>query len=138
MKQTTRILLAFYLACLALVSQVGAAYAVPPLPSGFWGAARFNGQDAPPGAQVTAWINGLPYAVTTTQLYQGQTVYSLDIPGDDPATTAIEGGVPGDLVQFTIDAFPTQESGVWQSGSNLQLDLSVAGVALTYLPLLLR
>ena len=57
----------------------------------------------------------------------GETVYSMDVPGDDPETLAIiEGGVAGDTIVFQIAGQPALQTALWQSGSYIELDLTTA------------
>lgn len=44
--------------------------------------------------------------------------------------------MPGSLIVFKIDGFATPQTGLWQSGTNVQLDLSVVSLSYTYFPLL--
>jgi hypothetical protein len=117
------------------------ALAMPPLPSSFYGTVTINGANAPLGAKVSAKIKGTQYAYTTVLLYQGQTVYSLDVPGDDPATpSVIEGGVPGDTVAIWVGETPANETAPWRSGTNVTLNLTAASSPpldhKTFLPLI--
>jgi hypothetical protein len=127
------------LACLALqgflaiqpslAARPALADAPPVLPSGFWGTVKIDGENAPVGATVSAWINGVQYAYTTTQLYEatGETVYSLDVPGDQPETAGvIEGGKSGDTIIFKVNGASANESGSWQSGVNTEINLTLA------------
>jgi hypothetical protein len=110
---------------LLLTAGVQVARAVPPLPSSFYGTVKINGANVPPDTVVSAWINGVKYAETTVLLFSGDTVYSLNVPGDDPTTPGvIEGGVQGETVSFFIGSGAALQSGTWQSGSNVQLNLS--------------
>jgi len=98
--------------------------APPPLPSSYYGAVTLNGENVPVGTQITAWINGVQYSSTGAILYQGSSVYSLDVPGDITGTTEIEGGRPNDVVVFKIGGVVASSAGVWQSGKNLSIDLA--------------
>jgi hypothetical protein len=100
--------------------------AVPPLPSSFYGTVKVDGANVPVGTTVSAWINGVKYAETTVLLYEGDTVYSLDVPGDDPETPNVEGGISGDAVIFHIDDQGADQTASWQSGTNVNLDLTHA------------
>lgn len=102
------------------------ALAVPPLPSSFYGTVKVNGSNISVGTIVSAWINGVQYAYTGSLLYQGDSVYALDVPGDDPATTAVEGGAFGDTIVFQVNGRPAQQTGVWQSGTNVMIDLTIS------------
>jgi hypothetical protein len=114
---------------LLLISAAAVLAGPPPLPSSFYGAVKVNGANVPVGTIVSAWINGVKYVETTVLLYAGDTVYSLNVPGDDPETPGIEGGVSGDIVVFHIGDQVTDQTGFWQSGTNVGLDLAytVAG-----------
>ncbi len=102
-------------------------HAVPPLPSSFYGTVTLNGEDLPEGTIIRALIDGEVYASTASQLYQGNSVYSLIVAGDDPATTAVEGGVAGDTIQFRVGGNLASQTAVWQSGVNQNLDLTASG-----------
>jgi hypothetical protein len=114
----------------------------PPLPSSFYGTVKVDGKDAPSGTSITAWIKGVNYGdPATVAIYNGNTVFSISVPGDELSTPQIEGGVRGDVVQFRIDNQTTDQQGVWKSGTNVQLDLS-SGTGMdrahVYLPLMMR
>jgi hypothetical protein len=117
-----------------LFAGVTKALAVPPLPSSFYGTMKIAGQKAPVGAKVSAWIDGKQYAYNTTVDYLGDTVYSLDVPGDDPSTPAIEGGVDGNTVIFKVNGQSADETGVWHSGTNVSLNLNFPNQPYIYLP----
>lgn len=119
--------LCFLLAVLAFPS--GRVEAFPPLPSSFYGSARFNNANPPDGTSVEGLINGQVFAITTTQTYQGSSVYSLDVPGDDSATAAVEGGREGDQVSFRIGGQLAEQTATWHSGTNVEMALSAV-----YLP----
>lgn len=130
-------------AFLAAIIMVAGSYtqglAVPPLPSSFYGTVTINGSNAPPGTEVSAWINGVKYAYTSVVEYNGSAVYSLDVPGDDTSTPVIEGGIPGDTIEFRIGAMTAQETGIWQSGTNVQVNLSTTThLWMIFLPMILK
>jgi hypothetical protein len=101
--------------------------AAPPLPSSFWGAVKLNNANVPDGTVVRALIGGQAYAVAYTQTYQGSSVYAIDVPGDDTATSGVlEGGREGDTVQLEVGGVLAVETGVWHSGTNVSLDLTVS------------
>ena len=125
MKISHRILvIGITLALMAAV--VPSAWALPPLPSSFYGTVKANSANVPVGTPVTALINGVPYAATTVTLYLSDTVYSLDVPGDDPTTPGvIEGGREGDTIVFRIGLNTiADQTGVWHGGTNAMLNLS--------------
>ncbi|MFN8444594.1 MAG: cohesin domain-containing protein [Caldilineaceae bacterium] len=108
-------------------------YAVPQLPSSFWGTVTNGGASAAAGLVVTAWINGVQYAQGQTLISGGQTYYSLDIPSDDTDTPGIEGGKEADTVIFKISGQATGQSGVWHSGTTVQQNLTIPQVAASLL-----
>jgi len=110
--------------------------AVPPLPSSFYGTVKVNGANVPEGTQVTAWVDGVRYAYTTVLIYQGDTVYALDVPGDEQETPeTIEGGVQGDVIVFRVGGVPADQIATWQTGTNVNLDLTLRAGTTTFLPL---
>jgi hypothetical protein len=111
----------------------------PPLPSSFYGTVKSNGANIPIGIQVSARINDVPYAISHYTLYQGDTVYSLDVPGDDPGTPGvIEGGIAGDTVVFFVGSKQADQTATWQTGTNIYLNLTVElpNYRLLFLPLI--
>jgi hypothetical protein len=116
------------------------ALAFPPLPSSFYGRVKINGSNVPTGTVISARINGVQYAFSTVLIYLGDTVYSLDIPGDDPETTGIiEGGVEGDTVVFFIGTSQVAQTATWHGATNVSLNLiESTGQITIFLPLVLR
>jgi hypothetical protein len=132
-----RLYYSFFMAILAGVLAITPTLAnVPPLPSSFFGTIRINGNATHDGTLVRALINGVPYAETHTLTYQGDSIYSLNVPGDNPSTpNIIEGGKEGDIIHFEIKNFLTGQTGVWHSGTNVELNLSTT-LHISYIPLL--
>jgi hypothetical protein len=100
--------------------------AIPPLPSSFYGAVQVNGRGVPDGTVIQALIGGQVVARTYSQTYQGSTVYALDVPGDDPGTTASEGGHDQETIQFKVGGAPAIQTASWKSGTNTALNLTVS------------
>lgn len=119
----------FILAFLLALPIIGTALAAaPPPPHSSYGTVTVNGANLPDGTQVTAWINGTQYATATTQTWNGDSVYAIDVPGDDPDTPGvIEGGVAGDTITFQIDGQDADQTATWASGSSAELNLTVPG-----------
>ena len=116
------------LGCISVfVVSHSSVHAVPPLPSSFYGTVKFNGENFPEGTVVEALINGQVISQTQTLLYQGDSVYSMDVSGDDPSTTVVEGGQEADVIQFRVGGLVAAETGLWESGTNVALDLSITG-----------
>jgi len=139
MKNRMLIMGMMLLTCLVF-SQAVLAAAPPPIPSSFWGTVKYNGENVTVGATVTAWINGVWYASNLTELYEGNTVFSLDVPGDQTDTPAIEGGKAGDTVVFKVNGVIAVETATWQSGVNAQRDLTLTSAPsyLIYIPVILK
>ena len=97
---------------------------LPQPPSGFWGSVTISGQAAPAGTLVTAWIGDVQCAQAEVFTYGGASVYTLDVPADDPSTPQIDGGEAGDVIGFKIGSAWAVETSVWASGSVVELDLS--------------
>jgi hypothetical protein len=114
------------------------ALAVPPMPSSFYGTVKLNGANVPAGTSVTARINGVTYVTSPYQVYNGDTVYSLDVPGEDSDTPGIQGGVDGDTVVFFIGSVQAAQTGAWHSGTNEPLNLSDHPNFNLFLPLVRR
>ena len=112
------------LAALAMILIVTPALAFPPLPSSFYGKVKVNGANVPDGTVVVALVNGQKYVETLTLTYEGDSVFSLNVPGDDAATAGIEGGKEGDTIRFTVGGVSAEPSAAWHSGTNVNLDLS--------------
>ncbi len=100
--------------------------AVPPLPSSFYGTVKLDGANVPEGTQVTAFINGVQYASSAYLVYGADTVYTFQVPGDDPTTPAREGGVSGNTVVFHVDGYVADQIAPWLGGSNVQLNLTAS------------
>lgn len=107
--------------------------AVPPLPSSFYGSVRVNGEAVPEGTVVRAMIEGQVYAEAQTVMVQGGSVYSLDVPGDDPETPERDGGVEGCLIQFKVGGVMATQTATWHSGTNVELDIFENRVRLPYM-----
>ena len=90
---------------LALVLTLGLAtpaMAVPQIPHAFYGSVTVGDGPAPDGTVVSAEIGGVEYARTTT--LDGKYGYSptFKVPGDDPETSGVEGGINGDTIKFYL------------------------------------
>lgn len=107
-----------------LTVNVSKAWAVPGLPSSYYGTVKMDGANVPTGTQVSAFINGVQYAISPSLVYGDDTVYSINVPGDDPATIPIEGGVPGDTVVFQVGNMLADQTAPWVVGGNLELNLT--------------
>jgi hypothetical protein len=59
-------------------------------------------------------------------MYAGNTVYSVEIPGEDHPALEIKGGVSGDEIVFTIGAQRADQTGTCASAPNCELNLTTA------------
>jgi hypothetical protein len=117
---------------LGLTIPQGLVQAVPLLPSSFYGTILLNGAPIPDGSLVQALVDGQVVAYTHSLTYQGASVYALNVPSSDPATST-PGGEAGDTIQFKIAGILAAQTGTWQSGTNVELNLTVIST-LTPLP----
>lgn len=131
-----RLVYASILTVLAGILAVTPALAIPPMPSSFYGIVSINGASVAQGTRIDAYIHGVSYAHTFSIVYQGNSVFALDIPGDDPATPdIIEGGKEGDLIQFKIGIHIFDQTGLWHSATNVSQNLNTE-LYFSYLPIL--
>ena len=100
--------------------------AQPPAPCAFWGDATATGTSVPSGLTITARVDGVSDDLATSTTGSGtygqeQAFYVL---GDDPSTEAKDGAVAGDTVHFYLGDVKADQTGTWQSGGNIELDLT--------------
>ncbi len=129
------------IACITLINLIASLFiclpvlAVPQIPSSFYGTVKVNGANVPDGTAVQALIDGKVYAEVLTQTYQGDSVYALNVTGDDTDTTVKDGGREGDTVQFKIGGVLASQTGVWHSGTNVTLNLTASSTSPIATPL---
>lgn len=119
----------FVLAFLACATVV---YAAPPPPHLFYGTVKLSGQNVPDGTWVFAYVMDGDTRVmcghTQTFTYLEDSVYALNVKGDDPETPEKDGAHPGDTVYFLIGEEPNQvlanETGIWHSTDSTNLNLT--------------
>lgn len=111
--------LALLLMCFDMVA------AIPPLPSSFYGTVTVNGDNLPVGTVIQAKFKNKIVAFTQSIMHEGKSVFSMDIPGDDASTSQVEGGVEGDVIHFIVGGLMANETGKWQSGTYIELNLTV-------------
>lgn len=103
----------------------GTVLAVPPLPSSFYGTVTLNGSNVVEGTVIEALINDKVIGESQTLIYEGKSVYAIDVNGDDSSTTQVEGGKEGDVIYYRIGGLIAQETGTWHSGVNSELNLTI-------------
>lgn len=120
-----RLVISFCGALMLLTTALGSVLAGPPaIPSSFYGTLSINGKNVDTNEEVSAWIDGVMVIAVPVLLHNETTVYTIDVPGDDPTTPEIEGGVHGDEVIFYIGSQLADQTGTWLSGANQELNLS--------------
>jgi hypothetical protein len=124
-----RTIVSLVLVLTALLAPSMTAQAFPALPSSFYGEVSYNGENVPDGTVVEALINGQVIAQGLSQTYEGKSVYSLDVNGDDSETSEKEGGIEGDEIRFRVGGLDTGQIGTWHSGTNVELNLTVTSTA---------
>mgnify|MGYP001160726528 CR=1 FL=1 len=108
-------------------------------PAGYYGVVQRNGLNVAEGTQISAQINGVTYAEARSMIVNGHSVYTLDIPADDPETATIEGGQAGQSVTLLIDGVAAQAMPIWQAGVTTVTELTVeTAVNTLFLPIVAR
>ena len=109
-----------------LLVNVTLVLAVPPTPSSFYGTVKDEGSNVPEGTPVQAWIDGAEYGATTVIIDggTGDSVYTMDVLGDDPDNPGKDGGESGDTIIFYVDGRQAPQTAEWQSGTNVELNLT--------------
>jgi hypothetical protein len=111
----------------------------PPIPDQVYGLVKVNGIFVPAGTFVSAWCGGVKFAEKATINYNGETWYSLDIPGDDLTTPAKkEGCSNGETISFKISTDYADQTKNWTEGNSSQLDLSIANLIKIYIPVVMK
>lgn len=99
--------------------------AFPSLPSSFYGVVKYNDANIPEGTLVEALVNNQVFATGYSQMYEGDSVYTLDVRGDDTDTADQDGGVEGDTIFFRVGGLMASETAEWHAGTNISLGLTV-------------
>jgi len=121
--------------CSAIFACPSSALAVPALPSSFYGTVKVNNANVPDGTVVQAFVGDRMIAQGYTQMYQGDSVYSLDVPGDNPETEVMDGGREGDTIIFKVGGVLANEAGTWHSGTSVSLNLTATSASTLMAPL---
>lgn len=96
------------------------------------------GAPSAPGSVVHGLVNSQTWGTVRTFQFGADTVYVLDVAGDDPNTPKLEGARPGEQVNFRVDGVTVQATAGWQPATVTNVDLLVASVYKTVLPAVQR
>ena len=90
------------------------------LPCRFYGTVKLDGANVPDGTAITVFIKGIPYTTNTPAAY-GPSTYAIKI-------TQTAGSVyeEGTAVSFTIGQYPAAQTGAWETGGNIELNLTAS------------
>ena len=106
--------------CGLLMFNSSSVSAFPPLPASFYGTVKIDGENVPEGTLVSAWINGVEILSVVVEEYGENTVYSINVPGDDSSTEGeVEGGIVGDVIVFYIGDLMADQTAIWSSSNNV-------------------
>lgn len=94
------------------------ADAPPSLPSSFYGTIKLDGNNVPIGTLVSAFVgsNTEVAAQSSVTMYESDSIYGLNVRGDSSTSGATVTFKMGDLV--------ANETGVWTTGGNVNLNLT--------------
>ena len=108
-----------------LISRVDlTASSTPPAPHLVSGVVMVNGNYIPGDITISAWCGGVKYAEDSTKIVAGQSVYSMEVRGDDWLTTEIDGCSDGETVDFMISHLDANETLTWSPGYTSTHDLT--------------
>lgn len=96
------------------------------MPSSFYGNIQVDGANVGPGTSFKALIGNLVFAETHTLIYEGSSVFTINVPGDDIDTPEVDGGREGEEIFFEIGGLVADQTGTWHSGTNVGLNLTVS------------
>ncbi len=88
----------------------------PPIPSSYYGTAKLDGENIDEGDVITAMINDQVAASTQVEIYEGESVYAIVIPGNE--------STEGLAVEFYVNGLQSDQDGIWHAGSNTELNLT--------------
>lgn len=123
MKFSPKSILILVLASMSVIFE-NARTAPPKPPARFYGTVLMDGKTVPAGLSLTAWVGSRQVSECRTRLWEGESVYTIDVPGDDPETPQTEGALDGDAVRFSIQGYDAEQNGIWSEGAFEYLALS--------------
>ncbi len=89
-------------------------------PCRFRGQVHLNGATVPAGTVITATIDGTSYTTTTPAEGYGPSSYAILI------SQPVGQGYTGKTVTFRIGAYDAAQTGVWEVGGNINIDLTAS------------
>ena len=98
--------------------------APPPLPSSFYGTVTLNGANVPAGTLVSAWMDAVKVAEAATTVVDGDSVFTIDVPGAPSDTASLPGELEGRTIVFQVAGIAADQTGVWHFGTYTRLDLT--------------
>lgn len=115
------VLIPFALAVALLVATLPRAARAQTPPARFYGAVILNGAPAPGGIEIVAYVGEVECGRTTTT-DDGRYVLDVNADGTVPGC-----GTDEAVVCFVVNGVPADQTGVFQTGHFIALDLSVGG-----------
>jgi len=115
---------------LIILSLTTSVSAIPMIPHAFYGEVKINGEIAPDGTKVEAFIGGIVYGSTITVDGKYGWDPTFKIPADDKETEEKDGGVDGETIEFYVEGFWARNYN-FKNGDVTELDLSVELVELS-------
>jgi hypothetical protein len=102
---------------------IKSALALPSLPCDFYGSVTINGNPAPAGTEVKAYINSGEY---DSFIVKNEGLFGImTIKGDDLDTPIQDGGVNGDEVRFKVNGRFASQTSTWELGDTKELSLEI-------------
>jgi hypothetical protein len=96
------------------------------VPSSFYGTIQVDSANIEPGTSIKALIQNQVIAEGFTLMYEGASVYTINVPGDDNETPEVDGGREGEQIFFEVGGLVAEQTGTWHSGTNVELNLTVS------------
>jgi hypothetical protein len=106
---------------------VGAGAPTPPkFPSSYYGTSQLGGADVAEETPISAWIDNVRVFRVEAQLWEGDSVATLHVLEDGANANAPgdKGGTEGDTVRYKVGGTWANESGTWNSGTLVNVDLT--------------
>jgi hypothetical protein len=118
----TKFVLIWVAVSLVVISSVASAQGQPPsLPCNFHGTVQLDNSQAANGTVVAALIGDNEVGNTTVKTVNGYSTYSLMInPSEDVSYSNAT------VIEFTVNGYLANETGNWQTGMNVLLNLTAS------------